>query len=239
MRRFFAPPDSFESKAIDLDAAESHHLRDVLRLGEGEIVRLFDGEGREFRCRIVSAKKKAAALEIIEEVQPVSAESPIDLTLAAALLKGDKTDLCIQKAVELGVSRFIPLITSRTEKLLRNSEKQTARWNRIALDATKQCGRTRLMSVNKPAGLDELLTDLKGECFFFSERDGGELPASTSSERITIVVGPEGGWDDVEIELAMRSPNVTVITLAGRILRAETAAIVLTAIVQHRFGDLN
>lgn len=237
MRRFYASPDSFEGNMVHLDEHESHHLFSVLRLKVDDEVDLFDGEGREFRCRVASAAKRIAALEILQRAEPSAPESPLTISLAAALMKGDKTDLCIQKAVELGVAAFVPLITSRTEKLPKNLEKQISRWHRIALDATKQCGRAKLMSVSEPIEFSEFISSVEGKCLFFSERGGGNMPA-TITDSITVIVGPEGGWEDEEIETARRDQSIELVTLGGRIMRAETAAIALTAIVQHRFGDL-
>lgn len=237
MRRFYAPPDSFKGNMVQLDEQESHHLCSVLRLKVGDEVDLFDGEGSEFLCRVASASKRIATLEILAEAEPSAPESPLKISLAAALMKGDKTDLCIQKAVELGVTTFIPLITSRTEKIPKNLEKQMPRWRRIALDATKQCGRAKLMSVKKPIEFANLFLRVNGKCLFFSERGGGNMSTEVV-ENITVIVGPEGGWEDDEIDIARRDQSTELITFGGRIMRAETAAIALTAIVQHRFGDL-
>lgn len=238
MRRFYAPPDSFEGNTVQLGEHESHHLYSVLRLKVGDDVDLFDGNGREFLCRVASAAKRKAVLEIVRQAEPSAPESSLKISLAAALMKGDKTEICIQKAVELGVTEFIPLVTSRTEKVPRNIEKQMLRWRRISLDASKQCGRAMLMSVNEPIELADLFSKARGNCLLFSERGGGNLPTEISGN-VTIIVGPEGGWDDSEIALANRYENLRLVTLRGRLLRAETAAIAFTAIVQHRFGDLN
>jgi 16S rRNA (uracil1498-N3)-methyltransferase len=238
MRRFYATPDSFDGTTVRLDENESRHLHSVLRLKAGDEISLFDGEGNEYRSRVGSAAKKDSILEILDKVVPAAPESPLRIMLAAALMKGDKTDLCIQKAVELGVAEFIPLITARTEKLPRNIEKQMSRWRRIALDATKQCGRAWLMKVREPLTLSDLIDSTAGEYLFFSERSGGKLPKAISSS-VTVAVGPEGGWEDSEIALISTNQKVRLITLGGRTLRAETAAIAATAIVQHRYGDLN
>jgi 16S rRNA (uracil1498-N3)-methyltransferase len=238
MRRFYTKPGMIDGTTVRLDELESHHLYSVLRLKMGDEVYLFDGAGNEFRCRVETAAKKGSILEIQERAVPAAPESPLRITLAAALMKGEKTDLCIQKAVELGVTEFIPLISSRTERMPRNVEKQMSRWRRIALDATKQCGRALLMEVHEPRDLAAVLDGPGGDILFFSERGGADLPERISG-RATIVVGPEGGWDDSEIILARKNEKVRSVTLGARILRAETAAIAVTALVQHRYGDLN
>jgi 16S rRNA (uracil1498-N3)-methyltransferase len=169
----------------------------------------------------------------------------LDLTLAVALLKGEKFDLVVQKAVELGVSKIIPLLTNRSDVKIRDvsdSVKRLERWQRIALEAAKQCGRAKLLTVEKPIEFEKFVdesTKNTNESFvLFSERDGGGISQITAQNQITAVIGAEGGWDDQEIELA-RKNNFQIVTLKGRIMRAETAAISIAAVLQHRFGDFN
>src|SRR5690606_14841827 len=127
MRRFYAPPDAFVGDRVTLTEEETRHLRSVLRLGPGERVRVFNGEGREFICEITEVSRRGADLKVIEPTEPPSPESPLRLTLAAAVTKGDRYDLVIQKAVELGVSRFTPLITARCDVKLRDVAKRHKR----------------------------------------------------------------------------------------------------------------
>jgi 16S rRNA (uracil1498-N3)-methyltransferase len=112
-RRFFAPPGAFNfaKRSVTLTADEARHLREVLRLKAGDAVSVFDGEGKEFRCVVVHPRRELAELELQEQIEPARPESPLRITLAVALLKGEKFDLVVQKATELGVNRFVPLIT--------------------------------------------------------------------------------------------------------------------------------
>ena len=239
MRRFYAPTDSFADDDVTLDQDETRHLRDVLRLQVGDDVSVFDGKGREFRCSIHVIGKKRSSLKVVEEIPPASAESPFEITLAATVLNGEKYDLIIQKAVELGVAIFIPLHTVRCDVKIKDAVKRMNRWQRIVLEATKQTGHAKLMQVNEPVAFDALLRNAKNkDLILFSEREGGDFSGIKPAKRITAMFGPKGGWDDDELEAA-RSSGVTVITLGGRILRAETAAISIAAILQHQFGDLN
>src|ERR1051325_9776637 len=117
-RRFYAPPGSFSGEgSVELSAEESRHLRDVLRLRAGEEVQVFDGEGREFSCvvREPGAPRGAALLEVRGRAEPPSPESPLELTLAVALLKGEKFDLVVQKATEWGAARVVPVVTARAD----------------------------------------------------------------------------------------------------------------------------
>lgn len=239
MRRFYASNESFKDGEVMLDADETRHLRDVLRLGATEDVSVFDGCGREFRCSVLEIGKKGTSLKVVSEVQPASPESAFEITLAATVLNGEKYDLIIQKAAELGVTNIIPLHTVRCDVKIKDAVKRMARWQRIALEATKQSGRAKLMQISEPVAFDALLGDRKNEnLVLFSEREGAEFSGVKPANKITALFGPKGGWDDSELNAA-RSCGITVVTLGGRILRAETAAISITAILQHRFGDLN
>ena len=137
-RRFYAPPSNFNSTrdSVTLQPDEARHLRDVLRLKAGDEVYVFNGEGKEFHCRVEESRRETARLEVIGEVDPARPESPLQLTLAVALLKGEKFDLVVQKATELGVTSVIPVATKLADVRLRDAsdaEKRVARWQRIAL----------------------------------------------------------------------------------------------------------
>lgn len=238
MRRFYSPPANFKGNIITLDTDETRHLRDVLRLKPTDEVSVFDGAGREFKCTITTIGKKHSELALIKEITPASPESPFEITLASTVLNGEKYDLIIQKSVELGVTKLIPLQTIRGDVKTKDAAKRLERWRRIAMEATKQCGRAKLMKIAEPTAFDKLISETAENVLIFSERDGTDFTTITADKKITAFIGPKGGWDDSELDLA-RENGVTVVTLGGRILRAETAAISLTTILQHRFGDLN
>ena len=248
-RRFYAPPIAFshDGQSATLSADETRHLRDVLRLRVGDEAYIFDGEGREFRGSVSDTDRSSSVLRIIEEAQPLSPESPLNLTLAVALLKGEKFDVVVQKATELGASCVVPLITSRADVRIHNPEdaqKKQARWQRIALEATKQCGRAKMIKSNGPISFAEFVArpPVNNElCLMFSEHSGIPLANVVDSTEqplsVKAIVGSEGGWTDEEIQQASTS-HWKIVTLGGRTLRAETAAIVVAALLQHRFGDL-
>lgn len=238
MRRFYAPIENFIGEGVSLDADETRHSRDVLRLGVGEEVSVFDGNGREFRCEISEITKRDSSLKVIEEIKPASPESAFEITVAATVLNGEKYDLIVQKAVELGVVALIPLQTIRCDVKAKDAAKRLDRWRRIALEATKQTGRAKIMKIEVPMEFGSLIASSNDDVVMFSERDGSEFSKINAGKKITAIYGPKGGWDDSELDAA-RSRGITVVTLGGRILRAETAAIAITAIIQHRFGDLN
>ena len=241
MYRFYAPKSDFREGSVTLAADETHHLRDVLRQKQGNEVHVFDGEGNEFRCRIDAIEKRETLLTILENMRPAGAESGLDLTLASTVLKGDKFDLVIQKAVELGVTRLIPLFSLRCEAKSKDMAKKLQRWRRISLDAAKQCGRATEMPIGDIRESLSFFTEAEGDNglrVLFAERGGVGFDSITPKMKITAVIGPKGGWEDSELETAL-SNGFRIITLGGRIMRAETAAIAIVAILQHRFGDLN
>ena len=240
MRRFYSPPENSKENKISLNLDETRHLRDVLRLREGEKVHVFDGGGKEFLCEIETIEKQRTLLKIIDQVPPKSPESNLNLTLAIALLKGEKFDLVVQKACELGVSKIIPLNSKRADvrlKDVKEAAKKLERWQKIALEAAKQCGRAKLMSIEMPMDFAEFIQTADGTKILFAEKAGISFSSLESSNSMTAVVGSEGGWEDAEIELAS-AKGFQIITLGGRILRAETAAITVSALLQNHFGDL-
>ena len=245
-RRFYAPPSAFDFDTITVTLAgdEARHLREVLRLKAGDAVYVFDGAGHEYRCIIKNARRDSAELWVDSQLQPAKPESQLQLKLGLALLKGEKFDLVVQKAVELGVQQIVPVITRHADIHLRDesdASKRVARWQRIALEATKQSGRTVIAEVTAPVSFDSFLegTEDAELRLMFSERSGGGLwlISGRAPRSVAALVGSEGGWSDEELERA-REHEFHVITLGGRILRAETAAITVTALLQHLFGDL-
>jgi 16S rRNA (uracil1498-N3)-methyltransferase len=188
---------------------------------------------------VSDTKRDSAELRIEAEVEPAKPESQLQLNLGVALLKGEKFDLVVQKATELGVTKVTPLITRYADIHLRDAAdatKRVARWQRIALEAAKQSGRAFVPEIGLPVTF-ETACEIGGSVVMFSERGGEALDSLTATNSITALVGSEGGWADEEIEAA-RARKFHIVTLGGRILRAETAAIAVTVLIQHRFGDL-
>ena len=240
-RRFFAPPSAFNfsKRTVLLTADEARHLREVLRLKTGDEVHVFDGTGREFRAVVSQARREFAELEIRDEIEPPKPESPLHLTMAVALLKGEKFDLVVQKGTELGVNRFIPLVTRYADIKLRDeadAAKRVTRWQRIALEAAKQCGRSVVPEVETPRSFEALIRE-DNLFLMFSEREGQPLNTDLEFKSVVAIVGSEGGWSDEELDQA-RAANVPIVTLGGRVLRAETAAIAAAVLLQHLYGDL-
>jgi 16S rRNA (uracil1498-N3)-methyltransferase len=243
--RFFSPPEQFvHPDSVFLSDEESHHGLQVLRLRVGDSIQVFDGIGHEYQARVVSIQRKQIELALGNPLADLR-ESPLVLILAAAMLKGERFEWVIQKAVELGVTTLIPLITDHTEKSVvrQDSQARRARWERIALEATKQSGRRTLMAIQLPQTLEQVLTDFSSlaRLAMLTERAGKSWQSlvkesSVPPASVVAVVGPEGGWSVAELDLA-EAHQVGKITLGPRILRAETACIVAVSLLQLAWGD--
>ncbi|HKG20958.1 MAG TPA: 16S rRNA (uracil(1498)-N(3))-methyltransferase [Blastocatellia bacterium] len=249
-RRFYAPPGQVEGAAVTLSGEESHHLSRVLRLKPGDCVFVFDGTGVERECEISEISSKSARLRIIRTLED-TVESPSSLTLAQAMPRGEKFDLIVQKATELGVSRIVPLSSEHSEVKLSagQAEKRLERWRRISLEALKQCGRRRLVEVTPPLTLASFIESsppASGRMLVFSERGGSSIASAlkdviglkpASGAGISVLIGPEGGWSDEELDI-MEARGCKFVTLGPRVLRTETAAIAALSLIQHLTGDL-
>lgn len=239
--RFFASPAQISSSLITLDADESHHLTRVLRLGPGTQVWVFDGIGNEYRCEVIRCHKRSTELAILATITN-QIESPLEVVLAQSLVKSDKFDWIVQKSTELGVTRIVPLVVehSDTRRIEERTEQRLKRWQRISLEAIKQCGRRRLVEIVEPISWPDYCANDQSQLkFILSERNGSkftegiEMPSS-----ISLAIGPEGGWSKTEFELGAEQEFVPI-HLGTRILRTETAAITAIALVQYLFGDLH
>ncbi len=210
------------------------------RLRPGEPVVLFDGAGRSWLGVVDACTRRAVAVMVTERLPEGEGESALDLTLALAVLKADRIGWVVEKATELGVRCIRPFISQHS--LARPSAARQARWRQIALSAAKQCGRTVVPRVESPVDWEALLAE-PSPCrlLFWETREARPLHEIAAvlprPERLTVVIGPEGGFAATEIEAARRA-GCDLIGLGPRILRAETAAVAAVALCQHLWGDL-
>jgi 16S rRNA (uracil1498-N3)-methyltransferase len=237
--RFFVDAQTLQREPILLDACETRHAQ-VRRLAAGSTVVVFDGVGSSHLAKVERISRRAVELTLLQRLPERSGESPLDMTLAVALLKADKLDTVIEKATELGVCRVI-LFASRYS-LGRPSPARLARWRQIAIAAAKQCERTVIPRIEGPVDLTAVLRE-PASCRLLLWEDGDREQAtdlasiSLAPDRATLLVGPEGGFAADEVASA-RAAGWLPISLGPRILRAETAAITAVALCQHLWGDL-
>jgi 16S rRNA (uracil1498-N3)-methyltransferase len=222
------------------DFAADHVLR-VLRLSEGAPLTCFNGDGQDY-LGILRHQGRGAALAI-GAVEAAVPESPLALTLAQSICRGEKMDLVLQKATELGVVRILPLVSERTEVRLdaERVARRLAHWRGVVLSACEQCGRAVVPELLAPAALDALAELAAGnERALLLDPEGEPLNASAMNasppRRIIVTVGPEGGFAEREI-VALRGAGFTRVRLGPRVLRTETAGLAALAALQMAWGD--
>ncbi|NJD56559.1 MAG: 16S rRNA (uracil(1498)-N(3))-methyltransferase [Nitrospirae bacterium] len=240
MTRLFVDSRVREHSALELSGDKSHYLSVVLRSAPGDTLIVTDTDGGSFHARISSFGKKTARLDILDRCEPLP-EPPLRIVLLQGLLKGEKMDLVIQKATELGVAQVIPVITERS--LVRETRK-LERWKKIAEEAARQCGRVSIPDIAEPRELSEAMKDVDASSpkIIFWEQGGAPfssvLGTAAGRERIILCTGPEGGFSEAEVSAA-NAEGFRTASLGQRILRAETAAIAAVSITQYVLGDLS
>jgi len=246
--RLFVEPSKLAEDVVVLTDEDHRYLTRVLRLGVGEAIVLFDGKSVEATARILRIGPRALELKI-EERRPVQASDRPLVTLIQALAKGDKLDLVVQKATELGVARIIPVTTTRAIARLDANTLRTmsrrARWQKIAREASRQSGRLDVPEVESVTALTTALAASPKDALKLMLWEGARQttlrsvlpPADEPPQQIVIAIGPEGGFTVEEVEAA-RHAGFTPVGLGPRILRTETAALVVLSILGYALGDL-
>ncbi len=246
--RFHAPSLTPDRGLVELPPEEAGHLSRVLRLRVGADVRVFDGRGHEYLGRVALVEGMRVCIALGEEV--ASAPEPsVSLTLVQAVPKGDAMDQIVRDAVMMGVAAVVPLVSERAEVMVERvrASGRVARWQRIAVASVKQCGRAVVPEVHDARTLAECLGEFAAERRYLLAEPRfpaaaltgvRDLQAEASPRSALLVVGPEGGWTDAEAALAERAGCV-MLTLGGRTLRADSAALVGITALQCVWGDLD
>jgi 16S rRNA (uracil1498-N3)-methyltransferase len=227
---------------IRLPEQAGEHVARVLRLERGHCVILFNGDGHEYDGRLTVLAKRAVSAEILQ-VREVDRETPLQLTLAQGVARGEKMDWILQKATELGVARIVPLATERTEVKLdeERAARRMAHWTSVVAAACEQCGRTRLPTVEPPQRLDRWLGTLDGNraarLALLPEGDMHLRQLPQLDNGALLAIGPEGGFSEHDVAL-LRQAGFHGLRLGPRILRTETAGIAALAALQALSGDL-
>ncbi|MFH1624270.1 MAG: 16S rRNA (uracil(1498)-N(3))-methyltransferase [Pseudomonadota bacterium] len=246
MPRFFIEKDRIRNNVAIIAGEEVKHITRVLRLGVGDKVILFDDAGWEYSATIKGGNSRELKGDILKKFLP-QRESPLQIVLGQGLPRLSKMDLIVQKGTELGVSEIVPFHSSRSIPRLTEGKlaKRVERWQKIAREATKQCGRNLIPHICPPVDFAEILTrDLGGSLKLVLWEEGGGvglkeiLDTNQGKKGFFILVGPEGGFIANEIEKA-REAGFHPVSMGSRILRTETASISILSVIQHRYGDLN
>jgi 16S rRNA (uracil1498-N3)-methyltransferase len=236
----FHVPEAAPGARLALPDHSAHHAREVLRLRAGAIVHVFDGAGAEFAATLESVTRQGVLLKLGGAVA-ARAESPLRIVLALSPLKGDRMELVVQKATELGVAEVHPVVCARTDAAARPALRGSRqdRWERVASGAAEQCGRAVVPRVAPTVELRQLLAEpFDGRRLHFTEaQDAPPLARADRPAAVLALVGPAGGWEPHESE-RLREAGFEAVGLGPRILRAETAAIAAVTALQVLWGDL-
>ena len=242
LTRVYVDTPVVAGKRLVVAGGAANHIARVLRLRTGDALTVFDGSGGEFAARIEEFRKDTVMVSV-EDHRTLDRESPLSLTLAQGVSRGERMDWIIQKATELGAARIVPVFTKRSVVRLdeRQAERKLQHWRAITVSACEQCGRNRLPDLATPVdffdvlpaeftpGATRLLLSPSGDLRIDDLKDVGQ--------GITVLIGPEGGLEDVEQESALAA-GYKPVRLGPRVLRTETAAIAALTIIQRYFGDL-
>lgn len=243
---FYAPPDAISDDCITLDEQESRHASTVMRLRGGSSVIVVDGLGTAYRGAIEKSGRKKTVVRTHATIRNFGEPDAV-VTLAAGLSVGTKFDTVVEKATELGVKRIVPLLCEKGTVKATDESRARARRTRlekVALAAMKQCRRSYRPEISLPLTFDEFVKAVDPDQYrliFHPDRNQtsiSSLFAEESAKRIAIIVGPESGFSDDEVDLAI-SHGVKPVSLGQRILRTETAAPTVLALVMHRIGELS
>jgi 16S rRNA (uracil1498-N3)-methyltransferase len=231
--RLFVRQPLSEGLTIELDAGQANYLGNVMRLGVGAELLVFDGQSGEWLAGVAEVGRKRMTLAIQRQTR--NPENIPDVWLAFAPVKRAQTDWLVEKATELGAARLIPAMTQRTiaERV------KLERLDAIAIEAAEQCGRTRLPKIVEPVPLKQLLAERNASrrLYFADEAGGEEAAGAFQPGPALILIGPEGGFTDEERDLIRAAPNAVPVSLGPRILRAETAALAALATYMAIAGD--
>lgn len=246
MYRFFVTKNQIGTDSITITGSDVNHIKNVLRMRVGETILVSDGKDREYECRIYELSEETIIAKI-EDVKGSARELPVNVTLFQALPKSDKMEIIIQKMVELGVSEIVPVKTSRCVVKIddKKAEKKTERWNTISLSAAKQSKRGVVPTVSKPVSLKMAIELAKEMDIILIPYENAKdmsytrevLKKIKTGMKVGIFIGPEGGFAPEEVEL-VKSAGAYEITLGKRILRTETAGMMLMSVIMFQNEEL-
>lgn len=245
MHRFFVDKDNITESNIEIIGEDVKHIKNVLRLDIDSVISICDKEENDYIVKIKEINKHNILCEIIEKYKS-KGEPPIEINLYQGIPKSSKMDIIVQKATEIGVRKIIPVITDRTVVKIQDRKKEDKkidRWQRIAEEAAKQSKRGLIPEVTNILTLKEVVNILTNEDFVLVPYENEnqvslkDVINSYKGKKINILIGPEGGFEESEIN-ELKNINAHIVTLGPRILRTETAGLTTSAIVLYELGDL-
>lgn len=247
MTRFFIPTDQINDNRIVLTGEDRHHFLNVLRKGLGAEIAVLNGQGQEFLVKVIDISSEQVIGEILWQV-PHQTEPKVKIRLVQSLPKADKFELIIQKNTELGVAIFQPVITERSMIRLDPLQalKKTERWHKIIREAAEQSGRQLIPSIGPVKNWSQFISETNPEGLWLIPWEGERerpmkevlMAQQDMPEQISVLIGPEGGFSQNEVEQAMKAGAIPV-TMGPRILRTETAGLVAASVILYHFGDLD
>ena len=245
MRRFFWQDRAGIGETGTIGGTDARHIRTVLRMKPGDTLVVLDGAGNDFEAEIMSISSDEVRVSPVKRIQH-NTDSPVKITLAQAMLKGKKMDTLARQITELGITRWVPFFSGRSIPVPTKSKlpARLERWRSIVMESLKQCQRSRLTEVDDIVSFDKVLelgsmSDVK---LIFWEEETRTLhevldPVPDKCEKICVILGPEGGFSESEIEKAV-SLGFQSVSLGPRVLKAETATISVCTLMQYLFGDM-
>ncbi len=237
--RIFHPQPLTPMSEVALEANAARHVSKVLRLGAGASLRLFDGQGGEYPSRIHDVGKREV-LVAVGEHQQTEVESPLKVTLAQGISKGERMDFTLQKAVELGIQRIVPLTTEHSVVNLKGErrDRKLEHWLGVIISACEQCGRNTLPELLPMQSLESWIASTQqGLHLLLDHRADAGISNLSKTDAVTLLIGPEGGLSENERNKAYEA-GYTGLRLGPRVLRTETAALTALAALQSHWGDL-
>jgi 16S rRNA (uracil1498-N3)-methyltransferase len=203
----------------------------------GDKLRLFNGDGNFYPATITETKKKSLTVHI-ESKEPATTESNLHTHIGQVMSRGDRMDYAIQKSTEMGVKEITPLFSERCEVKLNaeRAEKRRLHWEQVAISAAEQCGRASIPSIHSPVTLEEWIKNCTGLSLVLHHRDTQNLSTLDKPDSVNLLIGPEGGLSEHEIEQA-KNHHFIAATLGPRVLRTETAPVTALSIIQWLWGD--
>lgn len=237
--RIYQPHPLMVGTTTELTGSAATHVARVLRLREGAPLTLFNGAGGEFSATVAKVDRRKVSV-LVEAHHDRESESPLPLTLAQGISKGERMDYTIQKAVELGVTQIIPLQTERSVVNLSGErmQRKLEHWRAIIISASEQCGRNRLTELVEVTNLKQFLDAVpQGTPLLLDHRSEGTI-TDLNLQAATLLIGPEGGLSTAERKAAQLAGFIGT-RLGPRVLRTETAAVTAISLLQGYFGDLN